>query len=89
LAFFQQAANFKNSDARVNLAMEYYRHDATMMDSIKLFEQAAESKHILAFWHLGQIYEQGIGKDAPSCDNAVAVSLGTTLSVSHSYPRFF
>ncbi|KAI8341237.1 hypothetical protein BC941DRAFT_416295 [Chlamydoabsidia padenii] len=72
LQYFKQAAHLKNSDARVNLALEYIKHDATILEGIKLFELAADSKHILAYWYLGQIHEQGIGKEGPSCINAVA-----------------
>ncbi|KAI8097333.1 uncharacterized protein BX664DRAFT_326148 [Halteromyces radiatus] len=73
IMLFKQAANLKNADARVNLAKEYMNHPSTVTESIKLFELAAEtSKHLLAYWYLGQLYEKGIGMDRPSCKHAVS-----------------
>ncbi|KAI8073226.1 hypothetical protein BC940DRAFT_232578 [Gongronella butleri] len=70
--YFTKASNLKNADARVNLALEYIKHESTFDMGIQLFNLAADSKHLLAYWYLGQMYQEGIGMTAPSCQHAVA-----------------
>ncbi|ORX52063.1 HCP-like protein [Hesseltinella vesiculosa] len=72
IEYFKQAAHLKNPDARVNLGLEYIKHEATFAAGIQQFNLAAESKHILAYWYLGQMYQDGIGMDSVSCQHAVS-----------------
>lgn len=75
--YFKRSAKQENPDAQVHLAIEYAKQDATLPIAIQLFNMAAESKHLLAYWYLAQLNHAGIGVKA-SCQVAVSVSILTS-----------
>lgn len=73
IEYFKKAADQENPNAQVNLAMEYAQSEASMPLAIRLFTKAADAKHILAYWYLAHMNEQGM-TPRPSCRIAVSVS---------------
>ncbi|RCI05731.1 ERAD-associated protein, partial [Rhizopus stolonifer] len=59
LHYFKLAATQEYSEAEINLALEYVQDDQTLPVAIELLNKAAESKHLLAYWYLGQLNDQG------------------------------
>jgi len=54
--------------------MEYAQSEASMPLAIGLFTKAADAKHLLAYWYLAHMNEQGM-TPRPSCRVAVSVSI--------------
>lgn len=74
IEYFKKAADQENPNAQVNLAMEYAQSEASMPLAIRLFTKAADAKHLLAYWYLAHMNEQGM-TPRPSCRVAVSVSI--------------
>ncbi|CAO3629021.1 unnamed protein product [Cunninghamella echinulata] len=83
---FKKASNLKNADAHVNLAGEYIKGEETLSAGIQLLDLARKSNHVLAYWYLGQLYEQGLGMDNPSCPTAVSFYKGIAEGGDWSMP---
>ncbi|CAO0800285.1 unnamed protein product [Mucor circinelloides] len=71
IEYFKKAAGQENPNAQVNLAMEYAQSEASMPLAIGLFTKAADAKHLLAYWYLAHMNEQGM-TPRPSCRVAVS-----------------
>ncbi|KAF1806193.1 hypothetical protein V8B55DRAFT_1454648 [Mucor lusitanicus] len=71
IEYFKKAADQENPNAQVNLAMEYAQSEASMPLAIRLFTKAADAKHLLAYWYLAHMNEQGM-TPRPSCRVAVS-----------------
>ncbi|KAG0941832.1 hypothetical protein G6F61_007980 [Rhizopus arrhizus] len=59
LHHFKLAADQEYAEAEINLALEYVQDDLTLPVAIEKLNKAAESKHLLAYWYLGQLNDQG------------------------------
>ncbi|CEJ04172.1 hypothetical protein RMCBS344292_18139 [Rhizopus microsporus] len=70
LHYFKAAASQNHPDAMVNLALEYAQDDITLPTAIDLLTKAAEKEHLLAYWYLGQLNDQGYSSSR-SCRVAV------------------
>ncbi|KAI9250329.1 hypothetical protein BY458DRAFT_590246 [Sporodiniella umbellata] len=59
IKYFEQAAIRKLPDAEINLALEYVQDEKALQNAIELLNRAAKSKHMLAYWYLAQLNDQG------------------------------
>ncbi|KAI8992410.1 hypothetical protein BDB01DRAFT_716782 [Pilobolus umbonatus] len=71
IEYFKKAADQDNANAQVNLAIEYLQSEANLPLAVRLFTKAADSKHLLAYWYLAQMNDQGV-TSRPSCRVAVS-----------------
>lgn len=73
LQFFQKAADYDHADAQVNLALVLLRQLVPdYAAALKYLTMATRQGHMLALYHLGRLYEKGVGVHA-SCTVALTL----------------